>query len=225
MGQLILPLPPLAELERIVAKIEKLFSELDAGLESLKTAQQQLKLYRQSILNWAFNGKLTNAVNDGELPLGWKLVKISEIAEVRLGRQRSPQKAYGEDMCLYLRAANVTWDKLNLPDVKSMNFSLKEQEIYRLKKGNILLSEASGSVSEVGKPAIWNDEISNCCLQNTLIRVRPYNLESSKFLHLRFYFDAKVENFRKIAKGVGIHHLGAAGLFTLGLIPRQLATG
>ena len=49
-----IPLPPLAEQERIVAKIEELFSQLDAGLESLKTAQAQLKIYRQAVLKYAF---------------------------------------------------------------------------------------------------------------------------------------------------------------------------
>lgn len=54
-----LPIPPLAEQERIVAKIDELVSELDVGIESLKTAQAQLKIYRQSVLKYAFEGKLT----------------------------------------------------------------------------------------------------------------------------------------------------------------------
>ena len=52
-------LPPLNEQRRIVAKIEALFSELDKGIESLKTAQAQLKVYRQAVLKHAFEGKLT----------------------------------------------------------------------------------------------------------------------------------------------------------------------
>ena len=52
-------LPPLAEQQRIVAKIEELFSELDKGVENLRTAQQQLKVYRQALLKHAFEGKLT----------------------------------------------------------------------------------------------------------------------------------------------------------------------
>ena len=54
-------LPPfsLGFQRRIVAKIEELFSELDKGIESLKTAQAQLKVYRQSVLKHAFEGKLT----------------------------------------------------------------------------------------------------------------------------------------------------------------------
>ena len=52
-------LPPLLEQHRIVARIEELFSELDKGVESLKTARAQLKVYRQAVLKHAFEGKLT----------------------------------------------------------------------------------------------------------------------------------------------------------------------
>lgn len=44
---------------RIVEKIEALFAELDRGVEALKSTQQQLKVYRQSVLKHAFEGKLT----------------------------------------------------------------------------------------------------------------------------------------------------------------------
>ncbi len=47
------------EQHRIVAKIEELFSELDKGIENLKTTREQLKVYRQALLRHAFEGKLT----------------------------------------------------------------------------------------------------------------------------------------------------------------------
>lgn len=52
-------LPPFPEQHRIVAKIEELFSELDKGIENLKTARAQLKVYRHALLKHAFEGKLT----------------------------------------------------------------------------------------------------------------------------------------------------------------------
>ena len=80
--QAVIKFPPLPEQQAIVSKIEELFSELDKGVENLKIAQQQLKVYRQSLLKWAFEGKLTNVdVKDGELLKGWKNVKIIDIVE------------------------------------------------------------------------------------------------------------------------------------------------
>jgi type I restriction enzyme S subunit len=65
-----IPLPPLAEQQRIVAKIEELFTELDAGVEALQKVKAQLKRYRQAVLKHAFEGKLTEAwreMHRGEL--------------------------------------------------------------------------------------------------------------------------------------------------------------
>lgn len=59
LKDLSVPIAPHMEQLRIVAKIEMLFSELDKGIESLKTAQAQLKVYRQALLKHAFEGNLT----------------------------------------------------------------------------------------------------------------------------------------------------------------------
>jgi len=76
-------LPPLPEQNLIVAKLEELLSELEKGKEQLHTALDQLRVYRQSVLKYAFEGKLTNKnVRDGELPKGWKVCPISNIAEI-----------------------------------------------------------------------------------------------------------------------------------------------
>ena len=146
-----------------------------------------------------------------ELPEGWVWVAVEQIGEVRLGRQRAPSHHQGPFMRPYLRAANATWDGVDLSDVKEMNFSPKVFETYRLQKEDILLSEASGSPEEVGKPFVWNEEIPDCCFQNTLIRVRLFNLPSS-FAYMHFLKDARTGRFATIARGVGIHHLGASRL-------------
>ena len=71
-------LPPfsLALQRRIVAKIEELFSELDAGEESLRVARRQLGVYRQSLLKQAFEGKLNE---------GWRALKVGEIGRIETG--------------------------------------------------------------------------------------------------------------------------------------------
>lgn len=81
-GKLPFPLPPTNEQKRIVAKIEELFSELDKGIENLKTVREQLKVYRQAILKHALEGKLTadwRRKNKNCLePIEQLLVRISE---------------------------------------------------------------------------------------------------------------------------------------------------
>lgn len=67
-----LNLPPLAEQERIVEKIEALFAGIDEGVERLKSAQAQIKQYRQSVLKSAFEGKLYKTTD-------WKEVKLENI--------------------------------------------------------------------------------------------------------------------------------------------------
>src|SRR5690242_19519574 len=78
--KLVIPLPSVSTQQAIVSKIEELFSEIEKGIESLSTAKQQLKTYRQSVLKWAFEGKLTNGnVKEGELPEGWKWVTMNDV--------------------------------------------------------------------------------------------------------------------------------------------------
>lgn len=81
LKQLEIPLPPLSEQTAIVSKIEELLSDLENGNQQLLTAQQQLKTYRQSLLKWAFEGKLTNKNVNGELPKGWKKKSLGDIAK------------------------------------------------------------------------------------------------------------------------------------------------
>jgi len=86
-----LPLAPVAEQHRIVAKIEELFSELDKGIESLKTAREQLKVYRQAVLKHAFEGKFTarwREENKGKLETADQLlVRIQKEREARYQQQ------------------------------------------------------------------------------------------------------------------------------------------
>jgi len=83
------PLAPLPEQRRIVAKIDELFSKLDAGVGSLKQVKAQLKGYRRAVLKHAFEGKLTaewREAHKGEMePASVLLERIKEERKKRGG--------------------------------------------------------------------------------------------------------------------------------------------
>ncbi|MCI5207850.1 MAG: restriction endonuclease [Candidatus Electrothrix sp. ATG2] len=97
LSQLPLRIPPLSEQYRITNKIEELFSELDNGIESLKTAREQLKVYRQALLKHAFEGKLTEQWrkdNADKLETADQLLeRIKQEREARYQQQLEDWKA------------------------------------------------------------------------------------------------------------------------------------
>lgn len=78
-----LPVPPLPEQERIVARIEELFSQLDAGVETLKKTKAQLAVYRQAVLKEAFEGRLTQAFREENCLPDWKTISITQAIAQR----------------------------------------------------------------------------------------------------------------------------------------------
>ena len=100
LAKSIIPLPPFHEQHRIVAKIEELFSELDKGIENLKTARTQLKVYRQALLKHAFEGKLTaqwRAENQDKLETADALLKrIQQERAQRHQQQLAEWEAAGK---------------------------------------------------------------------------------------------------------------------------------
>jgi len=73
------PYPPLKEQKKIVDKIDELFSELDNGIEELKTAQKKLELYRQSLLKSAVEGGFSKEWRESQ-------TEVSETGEQLLAR-------------------------------------------------------------------------------------------------------------------------------------------
>jgi type I restriction enzyme S subunit len=203
-SQIQIAVAPIREQGRIVEQIGATFTRLDAVETTLKSLIIGLSLLRSTILADAFYA-------DRDLPSHWISTTIGEVAEVQLGRQRSPKHHTGKHMRPYLRAANVTWNGVSLDDIKEMNFTNSEFERYRLKRGDLLLNEASGTPNEVGKPVIWDGEIEECCFQNTLLRVRPREVNLD-YLYWYCYFSASTGRFGVASRGVNIRHLGKRGL-------------
>ncbi|MCA3459141.1 MAG: restriction endonuclease subunit S [Rhodobacter sp.] len=202
VNEIEVPLRSPDERNRIVAELEKQFSRLDEAVANLKRVKANLDRYLAATLGEAFSGKWAGTAAD------WRPVQLREVADVQLGQQRAPMHAADANPIPYVRAANVTWQGLDLTDVKLMGFPNAAR--YRLAYGDILLAEASGSANEVGKPAIWRDEVPGACYQKTLIRVRcrPDRLNFN-FAFYFFLHTCLSGQFARLAPGVGILHLTA----------------
>ncbi|MEX0741453.1 MAG: restriction endonuclease subunit S, partial [Phycisphaeraceae bacterium] len=142
-------------------------------------------------------------------PAHWRQTTIGEIAEVRLGRQRSPKNHTGDQMQPYLRAANVNWYRLRPDDIQKMNFTAEEMETYALREHDILVVEGSGSATEVGKCALVPSAFAGHAFQNTLIRIRPKADVDPRWLMYRINAEAELGGFLALARGSGIFHLGS----------------
>ena len=178
-----IPLPPLPEQQAIVAKIEKLFSSLDKGIESLKTAQQELKIYRQAVLKWAFDGKLTNKnVKDGELPKGWKLVELKDVAEkITDGEHFRPQTIDAGIPFLSAKDVRDNGESFEAPLFISEETAKKALQRCNPQKGDILIVSRGATV---GRMCIVKTNRVFCLLGSViLIKVKP-DMNSSFLTHV-----------------------------------------
>ena len=183
------PIPPLSEQHRIVVKIEELFSSLDKGIESLKTAQQQLKVYRQAVLKWAFEGKLTNKnVVEGKLPQGWKYLKLRDITTEKDGLRRGP---FGSAIKkeFFIPSGYKVYEQGNAinDDPNRGNYFIDEKKYlelvnFKVMPGDLIVSCSGvtlGRISEIpndAKPGIINQALLRIRLKHNLISIKYFVL-------------------------------------------------
>ncbi len=196
-----IPLPPLDEQKRIAAILDK----ADQLRQKRRQTIALLDSLTQSIFLEMF-GDLVEKEKRSSSSL-----TVADVGRVQLGRQRAPKYQTGKFTRPYVRVANVYEDRIDLSDVLSMDFDDRDFRDYKLESGDILLNEGQ-STELVGRPAIWRNEIPDCCFQNTLVRFQSDTTKLlpefalAVFLH---YF--RTGEFAKISsKTSSVAHLGAS---------------
>lgn len=146
------------------------------------------------------------------LPYSWSYCRVSDVGEVKLGRQRSPKDHNGTNMTPYLRVANVLEGKIDTSDVKEMNFTDSERGVFSLFPGDVLLNEGQ-SRELVGRPAVYRGEVPGACFQNTLLRFRAYNGVIPDYANMVFLAYLHNGRFQNAAtQTTNIAHLSAGRL-------------
>ncbi len=202
-----LVLPPLPEQLAIVSKIEELLSDLENGKQQLLTAQQQLKVYRQSLLKAAFEGRLTNkVVKDGELPKGWKWVKIDSLLfDKKKGMSTGPfgtmlkKSEHQASGVPVLGIENIGVGTFQMPNkIFITQEKAEEMRNFRVQENDIIISR-SGTVGEI---CLLPKKMENSIISTNLIRVRlNQNVINPKFFVYLFQGGKVRQQVFELCKG------------------------
>ena len=193
IGNLRVPLPPIAEQKRIAEILDRTQSLISKRKEAIA----KLETLTQSIFIEIFGDPVANSK-------GWIKLPFGEVCATRLGKMLDKNKQTGEHRRLYLRNANVQWFRFDLNDVFEMNFNDSELNILRLKYGDLLICEGG----ESGRTAIWRDEFTECYYQKTLHRARPKSdLANPEYLARLFWFLAHYGGLSDHITSATIAHL------------------
>lgn len=144
------------------------------------------------------------------MPEKWDSKSVKALGEIKLGRQSAPKYRVGDSIRPQFRVVNISNDRLDLRDVKLMDFPGDDANRYALEPGDVLLTEGDlVSANNVGRSAIYRGEIAGCCFQNTLLRFRPNELVTSEFAHYGFCFLRRQGRFAEPARATTVFHLSA----------------
>ncbi len=115
----------------------------------------------------------------GDVPEHWEVTRLKRGFTVKLGKMLQPNPKSNTDRLLpYMRASNIQPSGIDVSDVREMWFSPIETETLRLSSGDLLVSEGG----DVGRSAIWSDELPEAYFQNSINRIRPIGNNSNVFL-------------------------------------------
>ena len=222
LGQFRLNLPSLVTQRKIAEYLDVEATRIDALISKKRRLIEHLDERRQAVITAVVTGKIASGddlatlMSSGDLGFDLRQDQLREnrplraYAEVHLGRQRSPQHDTGPYMTAYLRAANVKDGALDLSDVNMMNFEPEERDRFSLQRGDVLVSEGSGSLAAVGASVVWNGEIEGTvCFQNTLLRLQPRASTDPRFLAWWCRYAYTDGLFASVAQGANIHHISA----------------
>lgn len=139
----------------------------------------------------------------GEAPKHWEVSLLKRRYQVTLGKMlKSNQTSPNETEEFYLRAANIHWRGVDTTDVKRMWFTPEEKNKLKLCKGDLLVSEGG----DVGRSALWNDEIEECYIQNSINRIRAREDADTRFLFYWMSFIKHADYIDMICNKATIAH-------------------
>ena len=193
-SKLKIQIPTLSEQERIIRKIEELFSELDKGVETLQTIKQQLAVYRQAVLKEAF------ASLHDKIP-------IRDISSMVTSGSRGWAKYYNESGARFIRITDLTRDHIKLKNDSIQRVLLPEDaegKRSRLQGNDVLVS----ITADLGSVALIPDGIEESYINQHIAVVRFSNASQGKFMAWYLKSDYGQKDLLRNKRGGGKLGLG-----------------
>jgi type I restriction enzyme S subunit len=225
-----MPVPPLAEQHRIVAKLDALFARSHAAKASLENIPLLLERLRQSVLAAAFRGDLTaewrlqqterdagsrdlQAVSDAQsnnLPPGWHWTSLDQVTEIAGGLTKNGTKrGLAPRKVPLVSVAAVHLREIRPDAIGSIGLLQEDGARGELRQDDLLLVEGNGSLAHIGRVALWDGSVPEARHQNHLIRLRPFQVSPRYLLEWLASPRGRDSIIREATS--------AAGLYTLSL--------
>lgn len=212
IGEMLFPLPPLAEQKRIVEQIESLFSKLDEANEKAQEVIDRIETNIEAILYNAFSGKLTQYWRkENSVDYNWKNSTLSKIVS-GLKYGSSEKSDYNNNGTPVLRIPNIGEGVIDFSDLKYMQGEL-ENSSHEVFENDILIIRSNGSRDLVGKCAIIPALKRKYAYASFLIRIKASDKVLPKYL-VRYINSsmARGQLFAKAKSSSGIHNINSKEL-------------
>lgn len=155
-------------------------------------AFERYESYKSSNIEWI-----------GDIPSHWGVARVKFIANAVLGKMLCPTDKGDYHLKPYLKSKNIGWLNVITNDVEEMWFSKTEMERFRVRKDDLLVSEGG----EVGKTCLWNDELEECYIQNSVHKITVNEDGIPEYYLYLFFSMGKIGYFDSIVNRISIGHL------------------
>lgn len=126
----------------------------------------------------------------------WQMRVFEDVAASRLGKMLDAKQQTGKYSYPYLANFNVQWFRFNIENLNQMDFDEDDRAEFELKDGDLLVCEGG----EIGRCAVWHNEIQPCFFQKALHRVRcNRQIIHPDYLAWWFKYNCDYDGFTAIA--------------------------
>ena len=170
-------------------KISRIFDKIDALVTSRKEQRTKLDQIVMSRFIEMFGDVIRNSK-------AWQMRVFEDVAASRLGKMLDAKQQTGKYSYPYLANFNVQWFRFNIENLNQMDFDEGDRAEFELKDGDLLVCEGG----EIGRCAVWHNEIQPCFFQKALHRVRcNRQIIHPDYLAWWFKYNCDYDGFTAIA--------------------------